>query len=128
MKTYSTVTNIGYYQAILDDSIEGETIWTINRHARPGDRVLLYVCAPVSAFVAVAEVTAPPEIEDDPNSEFQGSYFAPMHGLRLLGVPLKRTDLLELRPDFKYLKQPRQSIEIVPRFADTLNGLLKISS
>lgn len=125
MKTYSTVTNIGYYQAILDDSLEGETTWTINRHARPGDRVLLYVCAPVSAFVAVAEVSAAPVLEDDPHSEFRGKYFAEMHGLRLLETPLKRADLLALLPDYKYLKQPRQSVEIPPRIVDTLNGLLK---
>jgi EVE domain len=125
MRTYSTVTNIEYYQAILDDSLEGETNWTINRHARPGDRVLLYVCAPVSAFVAVAEVSAAPVIEEDPGSEFCGKYFAEMHGLRMLETPLKRSDLLAALPDFKYLKQPRQSIEIAPRFIDTLEGFLK---
>jgi hypothetical protein len=127
MKTFSTVTNINYYQSILDDSLEGETVWTISSRARPGDRVLLYVCAPISAFVAVAEVTEHPYLEENPSSEFCGKYFAAMHGLRLLKKPLTRLSLLRIMPEFRYLKQPRQSVEIPEPFVSQLNRLIRIA-
>jgi addiction module HigA family antidote len=57
MKTFTTITNVGYYYSIIEDAQTGETVWTINKNARSGDTVLLYVCAPVSAIVATATVS-----------------------------------------------------------------------
>lgn len=117
--TYITVTNAAYYETLLEDSEAGETNWTISRHAKVSDRVLLYVCAPVSAIVAVATVTSAPVREDDPASAWFGHWMTDMHRLRMLEEPITRSALMERFPEWGYWKQPRNSI-VIPAPYDSL--------
>ena len=96
---FTTITNVGYYETIREDAQETATNWTISRHARPGDDVLLY---------------------DDPGSEWLGSYFADMHSLRMLDRPIKRTDLRVAFPDWRYWKQPRSSVRVPDEYVEPL--------
>jgi hypothetical protein len=70
MSVFTTITNIEYYQSLIDDAVEGETVWSINKNAKVGDLVLLYVCAPISAIVAFASISDEPFLEENINSEF----------------------------------------------------------
>lgn len=124
MNTFTTITNIAYYETLIEDAGEGETNWTINRNARRGDRVLLYVCAPVSAIVAIAEVSDTPVQETNPSSEWRGLYFSNMHGLRMLEKPITRAKLLVAFSTWGYWKQPRTGVQVPAEFIPTLNELL----
>lgn len=124
MKTFTTITNVGYYYSLIEDAKTGETVWTINKNARSGDTVLLYVCAPVSAIVATAIVSDNPFIDNDINSEFFGSYFAEMENLSLLGEKLTRHNLREIFPNWGYWKQPRNSVEVPTIYKTELERIL----
>lgn len=124
MRTYTTVTNPEFYDQIVKDAQAHETDWTINRHARPGDRVLLYVTAPISAIVAQAFIVETPRLEENPESPFVGLYFADMEGLEMLKTPITRDMLLRRFPDWRYWKQPRQSVEVHPMFVSSLDMIL----
>jgi hypothetical protein len=124
MAIFTTITNVGYYETIREDSASGETEWTINKNARPGDMVLLYVCAPVSAIVAKAIISEEPYLNEDLNSEFLGLYFAEMSGLKMLEKPLTRKELIWEFPHWRYWTQPRNSIQVPKVFEVVLKNLL----
>ena len=102
MKIFTTITNFAYYESLKADSLEGNTEWTINKHAKIGDRVLLYVCAPLSAIVATAVVCEAPYLDEDVNSEWLGSYFAEMNQLTMLDAPIPRRHMLKIFPNWRY--------------------------
>lgn len=118
---FTTITNYEYYDTLLTDAHDdGTTNWTINKAARPGDTVLLYVCAPVSAIVAVARVSSIPELCEDPQSAWFDKHFADMHDLQLLTLQVGRHNLLEDLPSWRYWKQPRNSIRVPDEFVPTM--------
>jgi uncharacterized protein YsxB (DUF464 family) len=121
---YTTVSNAAFYEALREDSAEGETNWTINRHARRGDHVIMYVCAPVSAIVATATVATDPEQDDDPASEWFGHYLADMKDLTLLAEPVTRARLVADFPGWGYWKQPRNSVRVPERVLAGLKMLV----
>lgn len=111
--TYVTVSNAGYLEVLREDaSAGGESNWTLSRHARPGDRVLLYLKAPVSAIVAWGGVASIPMREDDPSSPWHGHFMADLHGISMLPRPIERLSLCVAFPDWRYWKQPRQSVRV----------------
>lgn len=113
---YTTITNVLYYQSLLDDAIQGETVWSINKNAKVGDAVLLYVCAPKSAIVATALIADSPYLEENINSEFFNTWFAEMNELTLLDISISRHHLREMFPDWGYWKQPRNSIAVPKQY------------
>ena len=113
---FVTPTNHQYYQTIIDDAGECQTNWTLSRHARPGDFILLYVCAPVSAIVAVGVVASKPEEITDPQNPWFGLWQADIEQLELLDIPLLRSFLLEELPDWKYFRMPRNSVRVPDEF------------
>lgn len=127
MKIYTTITNVAFYHALKEDALNGETEWSINRLARPGDMVLLYVCAPVSAIAATAFIAEPPYLEEDVNSPFFNTYFAKMDNLKMLDVSITRHQMRELFPDWRYWIQPRNSVvaptEFQPQVLDLFGEL-----
>jgi hypothetical protein len=122
---YTAITNIEYHQTLLDDSVEGETCWTINKNAKSGDEVVLYVCAPVSAIVAIATVVDEPIKDEDLNSMWFGSYFADMEDLRMLKEPIERTFLLSRFPDWRYWTQPRNSVAVPSQYESRIHTLIE---
>lgn len=116
MKTFTTITNIGYYEDLKNDALEGNTEWTINKNAVVGDRVLLYVCAPVSSIVATAIVCDEPFVDEDVNSMWFGSWFAQMNELEMLNQLIPRRHLLATFPTWRYWTQPRNSILVAPEY------------
>ena len=122
--THITVTNVEFYEVLRDDAEAGETNWTVNRHARRGHRMLVYVCAPVSAVVAVATLATDATQDEDPASEWFGYFLADMHSLRMLREPLKREYLRAIFPAWGYWKQPRNSVRVPEHFQSRLESLL----
>jgi hypothetical protein len=121
---FTTSTNPAYYGSLVEDAAEQVTNWTISRHARPGDDVVLYVTAPISAIVAVATVETEPELCEDPRSEWLGKYFADMHSLRMLARPIERLSLRRAFYEWRYWKQPRQSVRVPDQYVEGLRALL----
>jgi hypothetical protein len=122
---YATPSNAAFYQTLLEDAVEGETNWTVNRHARRGDVMLLYVCAPVSAIVARATLATDPELNDDPACEWFGSYMADMHSLTMLAEPITRAALLRDFPQWGYWKQPHNSARVPKDYEAPLLRILE---
>lgn len=120
---YTTVSNAEFYDVLREDAEAGATNWTISKHARRGDKVLLYVCAPVSAIVAVATVATTPERDDNLQSEWWGHYLADMDDLRMLDQPITRHALRERFPDWGYWKQPRNSVRVPEQYSSAVASL-----
>jgi len=121
---YTTITNVAYYETLREDARDGETRWTVNRHVRAGDQVILYVCAPVSAIVAVGEAEIDVELEEDPASPWMGRWFADLDGLRMLERPITRAELMRAFPAWGYWRQPRQSVAVPGEYVVELERLL----
>ena len=117
MKTYTTITNADFYETLKNDAQIGETQWTINKNARSGDSVLIYVCAPISAIVATAVVSDDPFENEDINSEWFGSFFALMENLQMLKKPITRKELFWEFPHWRYWTQPRNSVLVPETYA-----------
>lgn len=111
-ETFVTVTNAEFYDVLREDAAVGETNWTVSKHVRAGDRIALYVCAPVCALVAVGEASTDAEECDDPSNEWFGRHFIDIHGLRLLPEPLTRKILLDTFPGWGFWKQPRVGAKV----------------
>ena len=109
---------------LKEDSAAGETVWSINRHARVGDRVLLYVCAPVSSIVATATIAEDPYLNEDVNSEWFGTWFAEMNQLNMLDSPLPRRFLIDTFPGWRYWTQPRNSVKVPTEHEGELSDYL----
>ena len=122
--TWITPSNPIYYESLVEDCASGETLWSISKHAQCGDRVLLYICAPVMAIVAAATLTADPQLLDAPENEWHGTYMAAMGGLRLLGTPISRALLMQTFPSWRYWIQPHRSSRVRDEFVPGLDGLL----
>lgn len=116
MKIWTTITNVAFYYNLKEDSVEGNTTWTINKNARPGDVCAMYVCAPVSAVVATAVIAEDPFQEKDLNSPFFNTYFAEMNELKMLDISITRHQMRELFPEWRYWLQPRNSVQTPPEF------------
>jgi hypothetical protein len=121
---YTTVTNPVFYEDLVADSADGETNWSVSRHVRAGDLILLYVTAPVSAIVAAAEASDDAAQDDDPKSPWFGHFFCDMHDLRMLARPVTRAELVTAFPNWGYWRQPRNSIRVPGEFAAALEALL----
>lgn len=121
---YTTITNIDFYQTLIKDSFTGKTEWTINKNAKPGDIVLLYVCSPKSAIVATAIVADIPYQELDLNSMWFRGWFAEMENLKMLNHAISRKELLNYFPDWGYWKQPRNSIAVPKHFETKIKELV----
>lgn len=122
---FITPTNEAYHRTLIEDAREGETNWTISRHAKPGNLILLYVCSPVSAVVAVGTVASQPVAITDPQDPFLGLWRADITELRLMDNNwLPRNLLLRELPDWRYLRMPRNSIQVPAQFAAKLYHLV----
>jgi hypothetical protein len=125
---YTTVSNSDFYETIRADAAQGETNWTVSRHAHIGDWVLLYVTAPISAIVAWAIVATEPEHVADPSSPWHNSYMADMHSLTMLAEPIKRGHWLTYFPEWRYWKQPRNSVRVPKEYESAVSRLLKVDA
>lgn len=125
MNTFTTITNVLYFHALQEDAKTGETDWSINKNAKPGDRVLLYVCAPISAIVATAYISDAPYLDEDINSMWFNTWFAEMEELKMLGIKITRHELREIFPDWGYWKQPRNSVLVEQKYLPKLDDVIK---
>lgn len=124
-RTFITVSSNIFYDVLRDDAAEGgETNWTVSRHAKRGDKILFYVCAPISAIIATATLETDTEKDDDIQSEWFGSHLADMHSLEMLAAPVSRKTLVEKFPHWGYWKQPRNSVQVSAEFLPELEQLL----
>lgn len=96
----------------------GGTIWTINRSARPGDRVVFYIKRPISAFIAVGRVESKPYYIGDPGEDWYGHFMAPIGNLRMLPHYVFRFEAMSRFPNWGYLIQPRKSVRVPDEIAD----------
>jgi hypothetical protein len=111
--------------ALRDDADQdGETFWTINLKARPGDGVLFYMIKPVSSIVAVGRVASRPERVDDPQSDFDGYTMATIDSIVFLPRPLPRARIQKRLPRWAYWITPVRSQRVQPVHYSRLEKLL----
>jgi hypothetical protein len=127
-RIYTTITNQEFYELLKEGAEQGTTNWTINQNAQVGDIVCLYVKAPTSAIVAVAIIETKPELCENPQSPWFGSYFAEMHSLYMLTEPMTRDFLIEAFPIWRYWRQPRTSSRVPDPFVNRMADLIKLFS
>jgi hypothetical protein len=121
---YITVTNEQYLRVMRETAQRfpiGLDVmplrWTIHRAARPGDTCVLYVKAPVSSVVAVAEVMTRPERCTEAGDPFYGLFYAEVSNLMMLDSWLSRATIILQIPAWGYLKAPRTTSVRVPKDA-----------
>lgn len=125
-----TITTIDYLPSLEAEARgefePGDTWWTVNRHVKAGDELYIYVCAPVQAIVAVGLAASDAAPNDNPQSEFFGGYMAEMENVRMLPKLIPRLALCDAFPEWRYWRQPRQSVrvpaEFVARLAEVIEG------
>ncbi len=101
-----------------------EENWTVNSKARPGDRAVFYMKAPLSSFVALGTVTSVPKRAEG-ESGWAGHYMADVHDLEMLPSPVRIRDVRRAFPQWPWLLQPRRSTCVPPRIAGQFLALLR---
>jgi hypothetical protein len=121
LKMSVTPSNKEYYATVQNDArTEQSTSWTVNKQCRPGDIVLLYVCAPISSVVAYGTIVSIPTVCNDASNPWFGHHFADIEELRLLKIPIERKRMRQQFYDWRYWKQPRQPILVPTQYVDQL--------
>ena len=122
--TFITVSHADYLGTLLEDSSAGgESNWTLSRHARPGDRMLIYLKAPVSAIVAWGRVSSVPLRLDEPDSPWFGHFCADIEALSMTPSRVSRDALLNAFPMWRYWMQPRTSVRVPDEYIERLMSL-----
>lgn len=102
-----------YLGGLIEDALAGLTVeTTINRFARPGDRVLFYVPLPVSALVGRAVVVTPPAPYEDAQSEWDGYLMSEMEEVAVFEEYVPRSELLSRYPLWRYFYTPVFSVSV----------------
>ncbi len=123
---FITVTNPEFYDMLREDAAAGETNWTVSKHVRAGDRIALYVSAPVCAVVAVGEATTDAEYCDDPSNEWYEHYFIDIHGLRMLSEPVTRAQMLNECRGWGWPKMPGVGVRVPNAYLQTIERLMAL--
>lgn len=107
--------------------------WTVNSKVRPGDRIVFYLRAPLSSFVATGTVASHPKLQPSRKDAWYGHYMADIKTIRMLPKNLSYPHVRAALPAWGWLKQPRRSTvvpaDVVPRFlkllqvSDSFHGL-----
>lgn len=98
--------------------------WTINRSALPGDRVVFYMIAPVSAFVATGVVAEVPWVDNDESSGWPGHYRSEMIDIQMLPRQVSLVEAKEQFPKWAFLHQPRRSSPVPAELSAAFWGFL----
>lgn len=107
----------------LDIRDHGTTVWTINKDAKRGERVIFYMTSPVSAFVAVG-VLVTDAWQEPKGSEWEGFWMAEIGELRLLAAPVTRKELLRRVPRWRYMYSPIMSQVVREQHVPELERIL----
>jgi hypothetical protein len=102
------------------------TNWTINSKAAPGDRVVFYLTAPLSSFVAVGLVASIPEL-DDGDQGWAGHYMADIKDVQMVPSQLHIRDARTDFSEWSWLRQPRRSTAVPDSVAERFLALLLVS-
>lgn len=124
---FITVSNPGFYQSLVKEPSLFQSNWTITSKARPGDRVLLYITAPISAIVASATISTEPEKDDEPQSPWRGHYISDIEDILIFIRPITRDDLRRCFGRWGYWKQPRNSVRVPQQYRDKMYALIRIA-
>lgn len=117
----TAISNEDFYTSLRADPETHVSNWTVTSHAQPGDRVALYICAPVQAIVAAATVATEPYLMDDPpHSEYFGKWLVNVEDLFWLTPPIGRKSLRAEFYEWRYWRQPRSSIIVPGKYAALL--------
>jgi EVE domain len=115
----------GHLEDLREDSVAGETIWTINSEARAGDHVLFYMTMPVGALVARGVVLRDARRETDPESPWRNYFMADIGSLEMFDRPITRATIMGRIPAWKYWSQPQRSSRVKEQFVLPLESLLR---
>lgn len=102
----------------------GHAFWTVNHNAEPGDTIVFYIHAPVSAFVAVGRVHGEP-FEDDGEFGWDGHHMADISVEHVVDPPLKRTVALDHLPEWRWLNSPQAAARVPENVEERLLELLQ---
>lgn len=104
-----------HFKTLVHHAINHEPLdwWTINSNAKRGARVVFYMIAPISGFVATGVVAEDASRVIDKKNEWHGDYAAKMTNIQLLRRPAPLADAKRRFPDWAFLRQPRRS-SLVP--------------
>ncbi len=85
-------------------------IWTINRNAKIGDKVIFYLTRPISAIVGFGRVCESPWVNAE--SDWKEKHFAEINQITILKDSqfITNREIKLLFPEWIYIKQPRQSV------------------
>lgn len=102
--------------------------WTINAKARPGDRVVFYLRAPLSSFVGTGTVASSPEFQGSPGDDWYGYHMADIKTIRMLPRKVPLAVVRGALPEWGWLKRPRRSTVVPPDVARRFLKLLGTSN
>lgn len=104
--------------AMLRRSEGKSRYWSCPKEAQVGDRVMIYVAAPISSIVATAEVKSLPVSGSERGRIWR--YMAKIGPIRLLASPIPFDEMRRLCPRWKWLNYPRAYAYVPPKEAKAL--------
>lgn len=130
MSTYTALGTVDEQLEYLEDLAAkgGSTRWTINRNAEVGDELLIYLTAPISAFVARGIVSSVPSIDEDLNGDWQEHYMSEIEDVSLVPERVHIKILRARFPEWRWLISPIPSTRVPDEVLDRLRVLVKLAA
>jgi hypothetical protein len=109
MPTYVSYGNVKYnHEDELAGLVGGHTNWTVNKNARPSDRVVFYITWPRSAFVGVGAVKSKPRYQE--SGPWAGKFMARVDVDGMASPGMSRLEAERVFPDWGWLRTVRPSV------------------
>lgn len=117
----------GDFEDLKKDAAEsGETIWTVLKNARHGDRVFFYFVGPISAIVGDGVIVGDIWINDEFGSPWEGYPMAEIKNISFYDEPIRcRVLRSTFGNDWRHWKYPVCNRE-VPFVAEVLRPFLEL--
>jgi hypothetical protein len=100
----------------------GDTLWTVPRVARAGDRVLFYLLNPEGSFVATGFLKT--SADPGSSSEGDGAYVAEVAQVQMLPRAVPRLEVVGKVPSWGWPRQPHTATTVPVDQVAQLMGVL----
>lgn len=119
----------GHHKQLVESCRTGKSLWwTVNRQARPGDRLLFYFTAPESAFVALGRVLE--SARPKQRGPWRGTYGAEVVVDEVFPNPVPHREVRRCLPAWGFSRRPtdaRVPEEFVPELLRLLGAAVRDS-
>jgi hypothetical protein len=123
--SHGTTENLGRLSELARD--KSEELWTVNRNASSGDRIIIYLKAPTSSCTAIGTVTGK-RWSDGARHGWPGYKMIRVRIDRMINPPVHIRKLRAALPKWPWTKMPKSQVAVPAEFVPRLLELLSDKS